>query len=151
MPEPEDVTVWRAGNTLRVVSYAGIALLLLLALKVGLTYGPLATLGILLILAAAFQVWWTTLRPRLIAGPDGVAMVAGREPVQLAWRDIHRCEAHGRGVRILCADGREFSPRFPALPRGAEPTPDSEVVRAAAFLTARAAWSRKSTGARPAY
>jgi hypothetical protein len=150
--DPEAVLVWRAADKLRILSYGAILLLLLFATKVALSFGPLATIGILLVLAASFQVWWSTLRPRLTAGPQGVVMVEGREPVRLAWRDIRRCEVGPRGLKILCTDGRELTPRFPAAPRGVPvAAPDSEVARAAAYLTNRAAWSRKTSGPRPRY
>ncbi|GEM_PF-7095292 len=149
MSDPETATVWRASRLQRAFSYTALVLLSLMAIKVALSYGYLATIGILLILAAAGQVYWAVLRPRLTAGPDGVDVLLGRQPVHLNWGEIRGCEVGPRGLRILCVDGREVVSRFPrpgTAAAGGEPT---EADRAVAFLTQRAAWAKKTGGKPP--
>jgi hypothetical protein len=139
----ENVIVWRASEPLRIFSNVAIGVLAILAVIVGVTYGYLATIGILLVAAAAFQVWWAVLRPRLSAGPDGVEVVGtSREPVRLAWRDIRRCEVVADGLKIVGSNGREVVSRFPARP---------EAESVAAYLGQRAAWTRRPSGAPPRY
>src|SRR5258708_31211555 len=113
MSETDDVMVWQAARPLRLFSYAGIAVVLALSIRVVISFGYLATIGVLLVLAAASQVWWMILRPRLMAGPEGVDIVSGREPVHVDWRDIRRAEAGNDGIKIYCSSGREGTSRFP--------------------------------------
>jgi hypothetical protein len=140
----ENVTVWRASEPLRIFSSVAVGVLVILAVVVGVSYGYVATIGIVLVLAAAFQVWWIVLRPRLSVGPDGVEVVAmSREPVRLGWRDIRRCEVVADGLKIVGANGREVISRFPAR--------RSEAERVAAYLGQRAAWARRPSGTPPRY
>ena len=145
MSDPEDATVWRVGRTQRAISYALLILLFLAAAKVAVTYGYLATIGILLLLAAAGQVYWAVLRPRLSAGPGGVEVLLGRQPVHLDWQEIRGCDVGPKGLTILCAGGREVISRYPrpATSKAGKGEP-TEAERVATYLAQRAAWARKS-------
>jgi len=151
MSDTDEVTVWRAPSNLRTVAIGGIVALLVLISWVAITFGYLAAIAILLGLAAVFQAWWLILRPRLVAGPDGVRVVWGRTPVTLAWKDIRRVEPTPAGLKIVTGDNREVISRFPAQTppvKGEQSVAD----RAASYLIQRAAWERKpSGGPRPRY
>lgn len=150
MSRTDEVNVWQAAKQLRLFSYAAIALVLVLLLRVVISFGYLATIGVVLVLGAVSQVWWMVLRPRLIAGPDGVDIVQTREPVHVDWRDIRRAEASKDGIRIYCSNGREVSARFPQQAKNAVPGED-EADLVAAYLGQRAAWERRPSGDQPRY
>lgn len=149
MSDPDSTAVWQAGRSLRRFSYLAIVVLVLLAARVVVAFGWLATIGVLLVLAAAFQVWWMVLRPHLTAGPDGVEVVAGRDPVRLPWSDIRRAEAGPQGLRIVCTDGREVISKFPQQTKASTPGEQTEADRCAAYLAQRAAWARRADGTPP--
>src|SRR5258705_3455548 len=92
MSETDEVLVWQAARPLRLFSYAAIVVVLLLAIRVVISFGYLATIGVVLVLAATSQVWWMILRPRMVAGPSGVDIVLHREPVHVDWRGIPRAQ-----------------------------------------------------------
>ena len=150
MPEPETVTVWRADRRYRLAAIAVMALLLLLSARVLVAYGYLALIGVVLILAVIAQTWWTLLRPKMSAGPDGVEVVSGRGVVHLSWKEIRRCEPEPEGLRIVCADGREVTARYPQQSKVASDEP-TEADLTAAYLAQRAAWARKPSGPAPLY
>jgi hypothetical protein len=151
MSEGDQVYVWQAPRPLRRFSYIALAVVLLLALRVVVAFGYLATIGVVLVLAAASQVWWMILRPRLQAGPEGVDVVVRREPDHLDWADIRRVEPGPDGLKIICTGGREVVSRFPqqTKPKPGAPAQESEADRVAAFLAQRAAWARRPGGTPP--
>ena len=149
MSETDEVLVWQAARPLRLFSYAAIVVLLLLAIRVVISFGYLATIGVVLVLAATSQVWWMILRPRMVAGPSGVDIVLHREPVHVDWRDIRRAEAGPEGIKIYCANGREVTSRFPTQTKSAGAGQETEADRVAAYLGQRAAWERRPGGGQP--
>jgi len=151
MSEDTEMYVWQAPRSLRRFSYVALAVVLALALRVLFLYGTLAAIGVVLVLAAASQVWWMVLRPRLAAGPDGVDIVLTREPVHLDWTEIRSVEAGPDGLTITCTGGREVTSRFPqrAKARPGVSVEESEADRVAAFLAQRAAWARRPSGSQP--
>jgi hypothetical protein len=150
MSPAETVTVWRADRRYRLAAIAVIAVLLLLSARVLLTYGYLALVGVALVFAVVVQTWWTLLRPKLSAGPDGVDVVSGRAAVHLAWKEIRRCEPGPTGLKIVCSNGREVIARYPQQ-RSASSAEPTEADLAAAYLAQRAAWARKPSGPAPTY
>jgi hypothetical protein len=148
MPEQETI-VWRADPRYRFAATAVIVVLLLLSVRVLVSWGYLALIGVLLVLGVCVQTYWVLLRPRLTAGPDGVVVVAGRTPEQLAWKDIRRAQPGRTGFTIATTDGREVVSRFPV--KHAPSDKDTEADAVAAYLVARAAWERKPTGDAPTY
>jgi hypothetical protein len=143
------VTVFRASPGRRAVTAVGVVLLVLLALRVVLAYGWLATIGVVLVLLIIGQLWWQVLRPRLTADTDGVEVVAGRRPERFAWTDIQRTEVGPQGTLLVLRGGREVRSRFPYGVRSTGSPTDAD--RAAEFLAARAAWARKKNGPPPVY
>ncbi len=148
MPDSDEVSVWRAPGTMRLLATGGIVALLALVTWVAVTWGYVATIAIVLALAAAFQAYWQVLRPQLSAGPEGIRIISGRQPVSLSWRDIRRCEATARGLTIVTGDGREVVARFPSL-TARDHDDDSVAARVATYLTHRASWERRPNGPRP--
>ena len=151
MSETDDVIVWQAARGLRLFSYAAIAVVLLLSIRVVISFGYLATIGVVLVLAAASQVWWMILRPRLVAGPMGVDIVQGREPVHVDWRDIRRAEASPDGIKIYCSNGRQVTSRFPQQTKAGVAGQETEADLVASYLGQRAAWERRPSGGQPKY
>lgn len=150
MAHAEPVTVWQADRRYRIGAYIVIAVLLVLSARVLIAYGYLALIGVALVLAAIGQTWWSLLRPKLTAGPDGVVVVNGRTPLYLPWQEIRRVEAGKEGLTIICAGGRSVVSRFPQQ-RPAPAQQLTEADAAAAYLAQRAAWERKPSGAAPVY
>ena len=146
MADTDEVYVWQAGRQLRLFSYVALAVVLILLVRVVIAYGLMASIGVILVLGAAFQVWWMILRPRLVAGPDGVRVVLGRQPVEIPWREIRRVEAGPNGITIHFGQGQQVVSRFPQR-KGA----DTEADQVADYLARRAAWARKPAGALPRY
>jgi hypothetical protein len=150
MSQVETVTVWRADRRYRLAAAAVIAVLLLLSVRVLVTYGYLALLGVGLVLAVIFQTWWMLLRPKLSAGPTGVEVVSGRAVVRLPWKEIRRCEPGPDGLKIVCSGGREVLSRVPQQ-RKTTATEPTEADLTAAYLAQRAAWARRPSGPAPIY
>lgn len=150
MSPAEPVTVWQADRRYRLGATVVSVILLLLSLRVLLSYGYYAALGVGLVIAAVGATWWNLLRPKLTAGPDGVDVVTGREPVHLDWTQIRRCEPGAAGLKIVCADGRSVLSRFPQQGNTRAKT-ETEADATAAYLAQRAAWARKPSGPRPVY
>jgi hypothetical protein len=151
MSQTDEVNVWQAARSLRLFACVAIAVVLLLSIRVLISFGYLATIGVVLVLAAASQVWWMILRPRLVAGPDGVDIVQTRAPIHVDWRDIRRAEAGPDGIRIYCSNGREVTSRFPHQTKPDVAGQDTEADRVATYLGQRAAWERRPSGDRPKY
>jgi hypothetical protein len=150
MAETDDVTVFRAPAGRRLLAVVGSVLLVLLAIPVVIAYGWLAAIGVVLILLIIGQLWWVVLRPRLIADREGVTVVAGWQPQHAAWVDIQRTEVGPRGTLIVAKGGREIISRFPYGLRSVSSTArQMEADRAAVFLAARVAWSRRRDASPP--
>ncbi len=118
MAQPQGTTqaetiVWRANPRARIAATAVIVVLLLLSARVLYAWGLVAGIGVLLVLGVIAQTYWVLLRPKRGAGPDGVRVVAGRHPEQLAWTDIRRVQPGHTGFTIVTTDGREVVSRFP--------------------------------------
>jgi hypothetical protein len=149
MSNADQVMVWQAARSLRLFSYGAIVVVLALAVRVVISFGYLATIGVVLVLAAISQVWWMILRPRMVAGPGGVDIVLHREPVHVDWRDIRGAEAGPEGIKIYCSNGREVTSRFPSKSKSAVAGQETEADRVASYLGQRAAWERRPSGDRP--
>ncbi len=109
-----DVTVFRAPPNRRIVALVGIAVLLaLLAVRVVLAYGWLASIAVVLAVLIAGQLWWQVLRPRLTADADGVEVVSGRRPERVGWADIQRTEVGPKGTLVVARGGREIFSKYP--------------------------------------
>jgi hypothetical protein len=149
-PATADVTVFRAPRPRRTVAVVGILVLLILDVRVTVAYGWLAIIGVLLVLGVAVQLWWSVLRPRLVAKLDGVEVVSGWRPTRFEWREIQRTEVGPQGTLIVLRGGREVFSRYPQGPRSTSDTaPRTDADWAAAFLAARAAWGRRRDGSPP--
>jgi hypothetical protein len=149
MSETDEVMVWQAARPLRLFSYVAIAVVLVLSIRVLISFGYLATIGVVLVLGATSQVWWMILRPRLMAGPNGVDIVLHRQPDHVDWRDIRRAEAGRDGIKIYCSNGREVTSRFPTQSKPVVAGEETEADRVAAYLGQRAAWERRPSGTEP--
>jgi hypothetical protein len=150
-PEVPEVTVWRAAPPARLAAYAGMVVIGLLVYLVWTRYGLTATIAIVFGVAIIFFLWWGVIRPKLIAGPDGVEAVLGRTPVTVAWRDIRRAVAGPTGLKITVVGGTEVLSRWPQRDRGAKLTDVTEADRVAAFLVQRAEWARRPKGPEPQF
>jgi hypothetical protein len=146
MTEP---TVFRASPGRRAIAVVGMVVLVLLALRVVLAYGWLATIGVVLVVLIIGQLWWLVLRPRLTADEDGVEVVAGGRRERIAWTDIQRTEVSPQGTLLVLRGGREVRSRFPYGVRSTSSPTDAD--RAAAFLAARTAWAKRKDGPPPVY
>jgi hypothetical protein len=152
MNERDEVTVFRAPANRRWVAIAGMLVLALLALRVVLAYGWLATIGVVLVLLVIGQLWWQVLRPRLTVDADGIEIVSGRQPERVAWKDVQRTEVSPKGTLIVAKGGREIFSKYPYGLRSAASTDaETDADRAAVFLAARAAWARRKDGPPPTY
>ena len=89
----EQVTVFQAAPAMRIAVYVGSVVLAVLAWRLVSIFGFTATISVLFAVGVVVSLYWSVLRPKLVAGPDGVRVVSGRQPVTVAWRDIRRCEA----------------------------------------------------------
>jgi hypothetical protein len=152
-PERDEraVTVWRAAPALRLAAYAGAVVLAILVWRLVAAYGFTATIAVLFAVGIWFFLYWGVLRPKLVAGPDGVLVVLGRNPVSVAWRDIRRCEAGPTGLTIRVTGGTDVVSRWPQRDRGARPGDTTEADLAAAYLVRRAEWARRPTGPMPVW
>jgi hypothetical protein len=152
MTEGPDATVFRASPGRRAVALVGTLVLALLALRVVLAYGWLATIGVVLVLLVIGQLWWQVLRPRLTADAEGIEIVAGRHSERIAWTDIQRTEVGPRGTLVVVRGGREVRSRYPYGARSTSSTePPTDADRAASFLAARTAWAKRKDGPPPVY
>jgi hypothetical protein len=154
MAQPQGTTqaetiVWRADARMRFAAIVVIVVLLLLSARVLYAWGLLAGIGVLLVLGVIAQTYWVLLRPKLVAGPDGVLVLAGRHPEQLAWADIRRVQPGHTGFTIITTDGREVVSRFPVKSKSGDTGSEADAV--ADYLVMRAAWARKPTGPAPTY
>jgi hypothetical protein len=147
----ESVTVWRAAPRLRLAAYAGAVVLAILAWRLVAAFGFAATIAVLFAVGVCFFLYWGVLRPKLVAGPEGIVVVLKRAPVTIAWRDIRRCEAGSTGLTIRITGGTEVQSRWPQRDRGAKPGDPTEADRVATYLLRRADWARRPTGTRPAW
>jgi hypothetical protein len=147
----QPVIVWQAGLALRLAAYGGMIVLAVLAWRLVAIFGFTATIAVLFAVGVCVSVYWGVLRPKLVAGSDGVRVVLGRRPVTVAWRDIRRCDAGPTGLTIRVTGGNEVSSRWPQRDRGAKPGDTTEADLAAAYLVRRAEWARKPTGPVPAW
>jgi hypothetical protein len=147
----EPVTVWRAGLPLRAAAFGGMVVLAILAWRLVATFGFTATIAVLFAIGVCASVYWGVLRPKLVAGPDGVRVVLARQPVTVAWRDIRRCDAGPNGLTIRVTGGNEVTSRWPQRDRGAKPGETTAADLAAAYLVRRAEWARKPNGPVPAW
>jgi hypothetical protein len=150
-PPGEQVTVWRAATPMRVAVYVGAVVLAVLAWRLVSTFGFTATIAVLFAVGVVVSLYWGVLRPKLVAGPDGVLVVSGRQPVTVAWRDIRRCEAGPTGLTIRMTGGTEVTSRWPQRDRGAKPGETTAADVAAAYLVRRAEWARKPKGPIPVW
>ena len=153
MAQSDDVTVFQAPVNSRIGAIVGIVVLLLLVTKVVFSAGWYATLGVVLVGGIIFNLWWIILRPRLIAGRDGIDVVSTWRPVRIAWKDVQRCEVGPKGTLIVSRGGQETTSKFPSGDRSTSSTDTpTEADRAAVFLAACAAWGRRpSTEPMPVY
>jgi hypothetical protein len=152
MAETDDVTVFRAPSGRRGLAIAGMVVLALLAIRVVLAYGWLASIAAVFAILIAGQLWWQVLRPRLTADADGVEVVSGRHPERVGWADIQRTEVSPKGTLLVARGGREIFSKYPYGVRSASSAQaDTEADRAATFLAARAAWGKRRTGPPPVY
>ena len=144
------VTVWRAPRNYRIGTIYASVLLVALSVYVLVMYQYLAVLGVALVLGAVGRIWWMVVRPRMVAGPEGVDVLWTRTPEHIDWKDIRGVEPTQEGLKIACSGGRTVLARYPQKPAGrlTEPT-EAEVT--AAFLAQRAAWQRKPSGPEPVY
>ena len=143
----DDVTVFRAPRSSRIAAYVGIAVLAVLVTRVTVSFGWYATIGVLIAVGIMAQVWWSLLRPRLVASPSGIDIVSARKPVHIAWKDVQRCEVSPKGTLIVSRGGTETESKFPAGSRSKNPSDqETEADRAASFLAMCAAWGRRSAG-----
>jgi hypothetical protein len=147
----ESVTVWRAAPRLQLAAYAGAVVLAVLAWRLVATFGFAATIAVLFAVGVCFFLYWGVLRPKLVAGPDGIVVVLSRTPVTIAWRDVRRCEAGPTGLTIRVTGGTEVQSRWPQRDRGAAAEDVTEADRVAAYLVRRADWARKPSGPRPTW
>ena len=150
-PAGERVTVWQAALPLRLAVYVGSAVLAVLAWRLFATFGFTATIAVLFAVGVVFSLYWGVLRPKLVAGPDGVLVVLGRQSVKVAWRDIRRCDAGATGLTIRVSGGTEVASRWPQRDRGAGPDETTAADLAAAYLVRRAEWARRPTGPVPVW
>jgi hypothetical protein len=150
-PPGEQVTVWRAAPPIRIAVYVGTAVLAVLAWRLFSIFGFAATIAVLFAVGVVASLYWSVLRPKLVAGPDGVLVVLGRQPVTVAWRDIRRCEAGPTGLTIGVTGGSEVTSRWPQRDRGAKPGEKTAADLAAAYLVRRAEWARKPKGPVPVW
>jgi hypothetical protein len=150
MPE-QSVTVWRAAPRLRLAAYAGMVVLAILAWRLVAAFAFTATIAVLFAAGVCFYVYWGVLRPKLVAGADGILVVLSRQPVSVAWRDIRRCDAGPNGLTIRITGGTEVQSRWPQRDRGAKPGETTEADLAAAYLVRRAEWARKPSGPAPVW
>jgi hypothetical protein len=144
-----ETIVWRANPRARIAATVVIVVLLLLSARVLYAWGLLAGIGVLLVLGVIAQTYWVLLRPKLVAGPDGVLVLAGRHPEQLAWSDIRRAQPGRTGFTIVTTDGREVVSRFPVKRSPCDTGTEADAV--ADYLAKRAAWARKPSGPAPTY
>jgi hypothetical protein len=149
--DEQHVTVWRAGARLRVAAYAGAVVLAILAWRLVAAFGFAATIAVLFAVGVCFFLYWGVVRPKLVAGPDGIVVVLNRAPVSIAWRDVRRVEAGPTGLTIRVTGGTEVHSRWPQRDRGAGPGDATEADRVAAYLVRRADWARKPTGPAPVW
>jgi hypothetical protein len=147
----EPVTVWRATLPLRAAVYVGTVVLAVLAWRLVATFGFTATIAVLFAVGVVASLYWGVVRPKLVAGPDGVRVVLGRQPVTVAWRDIRRCEAGPNGLTIGLSGGKEVTSRWPQRDRGARPGEKTAADLAAAYLVRRAEWARRPKGPAPVW
>jgi hypothetical protein len=148
----DDITVFRASPARRWVAGVGMAALVVLTLPVVLTYGWLATIGVVLVVLIIGQLYWQVLRPRLTADEDGVEIVAGRRPERIAWTDIQRTEVSPKGTLLVAKGGHEVLSRYPYGLRSTSSTQaQTDADRAAIFLAARTAWAKRKDGPPPVY
>lgn len=110
--------LWRVGHILRLFSYAIVAFAALIC--VGVTYlvydasGPFVALlpGAFLVILVG-RLWWTILRPKLIADESGLIVVEGRKPTRIDWADVYSAESGYFGTLITLRDGTEVFSRYP--------------------------------------
>lgn len=150
MVEASDVTVFRAPPGRRALAVVGMLVLVLLALRLVLAYGWLASIAAVFAVLIGGQLWWQVLRPRLTADADGIEVVSGRRPERVGWADIQRTEVSPQGTLVVTRGGREVHSKYPYGVRSPGPG-DTEADRAAAFLAARSAWGKRRTGPMPVY
>jgi len=150
-PPAEQVTVWRAAPPIRITVYVGTVVLAVLAWRLVSIFGFTATIAVLFAIGVVASLYWSVLRPKLVAGPDGVLVVLGRQPVNVAWRDIRRCEAGPTGLIIRTTGGTEVTSRWPQRERKARPGETTAADLAAAYLVRRAEWARKPKGPVPVW
>src|SRR5262245_44389027 len=152
MAEADDATVFRAPSGRRTLAIVGMLVLALLAVRVVLAYGWLASIAVVFAVLIGGQLWWQVLRPRLTADADGIEVVSRRQPERVGWADIQRTEVSPKGTLVVVRGGREIFSKYPCGVRSSSSTQaDTEADRAAAFLAARAAWGKRRTGPLPAY
>jgi len=145
----ETTYVWRANRRYRIAAGVAIAILLVLSLRILMSYGYLAIIGVALLAALAARVWWVLLRPKLTAGPGGVQVVHGLAPVHVPWPEIRRCEPTPEGLKIFTRNAGVVRARYPQLPAGVAGPNEADAT--AAYLVQRAAWARRPTGPMPVY
>lgn len=150
-PPTEQVTVFQAAPAMRIAVYVGSVVLAVLAWRLVSIFGFTATISVLFAVGVVASLYWSVLRPKLVAGPDGVLVVSGRQPVTVAWRDIRRCEAGSTGLTIGLTGGSEVTSRWPQRDRGAKPGEKTAADLAAAYLVRRAEWARKPKGPVPVW
>ena len=90
------VTVWQAPRNYRFGTIYVSVLLVALSAYLLVMYQYYALLGVALVLGAVGRVWWMVVRPRMVAGPDGVDVWASTQYPEGA-RAI-AAEAAGVGV-----------------------------------------------------
>ena len=138
--------VWRAGRGLRVAAAIAAIVVVLVGLLIVAGSGvPVAARGLLALLfgAIAWFVWWTTVRPRLVADDAGLVVVGLFRHSTVGWEEVEDVVTRRGGLLITTLDGRRLGSRHPQeSPVGRAVREVTVADEAVAYIRERAAVAR---------